>query len=174
MRALGTSLAVLLVAASSLACDGGTNPPGGLQWTAASTDPNVLNLTQTTFAEGSTVTDAVRAECGLERRIPEQIARNSPIPVALAVTPDGPTTLHTTVTYILGHGGGGFSGPKSITIHGELVQGGAVVASFDARRTTMRGGGTCDQLRVVADAIGKDVRPWLAAPTLNAKLGEAE
>ena len=146
-------------------------------WTAASSDPGVVNLTPASFAPGSGVTDAVLAECGLDREIPQRIARWSPVPVNLTENPaGGARVLNVSVHHILAPGGGPWTGPKSMTIHGELVEprDGAwqVVASFDARRTTTRGGGTCDMLLIITDVLAKDVRPWLAQPTLNAPLGE--
>jgi hypothetical protein len=144
-----------------------------MTWTVASPDPAVLNLSRATFAEHSGVTEAVLGECTLDRQIPEQIARRTPVTVVLAETPDGGArVLHLIVTEIVAPGGGAWSGPKSITLHGDLIEGGAIVASFDDRRTTTRGGGTCDMLGYIVAALADDIRPWLAAPTLNASLGE--
>jgi hypothetical protein len=146
---------------------------GSLTWTAASTDPSLINLSKATFAANSGVTDAVLAECNLERELPEIIAQHTPVPVVLAEqTEGGARVLTLEVVNILAPGGGAWSGPKSLTLHGELVQEGAVVASFDARRTTTRGAGTCDMLEVIVDALAEDIRPWLGEPTLNARLGE--
>jgi hypothetical protein len=170
-RRLLLSLAPLAMVALLTACDS-TNAP--TVWTPASADPAVVSLTKTTFAPTSGVTDAVLAECGLDRKIPQEIAAQTPVPVVLAETPDGGArVLNLQVVHIFAPGGGAWSGPKSMTMHGDLVQGGQVVASFDVRRTTTRGGRTCEMLDYIVDAMGKDIREWLASPTLNAKLGEA-
>ena len=175
MRVLWSSLvlAAFVGVTPLLACDS-TPPTGGtMTWSQASPDPNVITLTPASFSEGSGVTDAVRAECRLELQIPEEIARHTPVTVVLAADGQGGARVLTLeVTKILAPGGGAWSGPKSVTLHGELIQGGAVVASFDARRTTTRGAGTCEMLGYVVDALAKDIRPWLVAPTLNASLGE--
>jgi hypothetical protein len=147
-------------------------------WTAASANPQVINVTRASFAPGSGVTDAVLAECGLEWKIPEYIAAWSPVPVVLAHDPTGAARLLTLeVRHVLGPGGGRWTGPKSMSIYGELLEPTGEgewqrVASFHARRTTTRGRGTCEMLEVVANAIGRDVRPWLARPSLNTPLGE--
>jgi hypothetical protein len=147
------------------------------QWSSASPDPGVINLHPATFAPGSGVREEVLAECGVERDIPERIARWSPVPVVLAEpSSGGARVLELEVRHIFAPGGGPLSGPKSMTVHGELTEaregGRVVVGSFDVRRTTTRGTGTCEMLDIVADAIAKDVRRWLAHPSLNAPLGE--
>jgi hypothetical protein len=164
---------VLLTLGALASCDT-SHPGGGLIWTVASPDPAVVNITPATFAQGSGVTDEVLAECGLDRKIPEELVHHTPVPVVLAETPaGGARVLDISVTNIIAPPGGAWSGPKSMTLHGELVQGGVVVASFDARRTTTRGHQTCEMLGIILDALAGDIRPWLASPTLNARLGEA-
>ncbi|MFV8756627.1 hypothetical protein ACNOYE_39285 [Nannocystaceae bacterium ST9] len=174
---LRTSLLVsLVVLALSAACGGPGR--GGLQWTSASPDPGVINLVPAYYAEGSGATDAVRAECDLEHVVPEWIARYTPTPVVLTEVPTGGArVLVLSITYVLAPGGGMWSGPKQLVIHGDLSEAGSVIASFDARRTTVTGGragagGTCDVLDYLAEAVGKDVRAWLAQPSFNAPLGE--
>jgi hypothetical protein len=172
---LALSLAWIALLSSLFACVTIVAYP--THWTPASSHPNVINLTPARFAPGSGVTEAVLAECGVERDLPQMIARWSPVPVTLAEQPvGGVRVLDLQVTHILAPGGGPWSGPKSMTVHGELhevrAEGWVTVASFDVRRTTTRGRGTCEMLDVIVDAIAKDVRPWLGYPTLNARLGE--
>lgn len=165
----------LFAASLSLACVVVVTAP--TSWTPASPDPAVLNLLPASFAPGSGVTDAVLAECDVEHELPEMLARYSPVPVVLATAPDGAARVLTlTVTQILAPPGGAFTGPKLMTVHGDMQQlgpaGWQTVASFDVRRTTTRGGGTCGMLEVIADAMGRDVRPWLEQPSMDALLGE--
>jgi hypothetical protein len=146
-------------------------------WAGASGDPRVINVPEATFAPGSRVTAAVLAECGLERRIPEYVARWSPVPVVLATDPAGAVrVLELEVLDIWAPRGGAWTGPKSLTVRGELrereAEGWVLVGSFEARRTTARVGGTWEMLETVANTIGKDVRAWLVNPSLNAPLGE--
>jgi hypothetical protein len=158
---------------SALACATSTTPGGPQRWSVASPDPAVLTMAPATFSDSSGIREAVLTECKLEFEIPERIAKQVPGEVALAENPEGGArVLQLEVTNILAPGGGVMSGQKSLTLHGELVEGGAVVASFDARRTTSRGAGTCEMLGIVVDAIAEDLRPWLAAPSVDAKLGE--
>lgn len=166
-------LSLVLLAGACVMSSGGPS----VSWTPASPDPAVINVTRLSFAPASGVSDAVVAECGLDRKVPEAIAHQTPVPLILAEDPaGGARVLVIQVTHILAPGGGSFSGPKSMTIHGELMEarpeGWLITASFDARRTTTRGGGTCSMLGYIVDALGKDIRPWLAAPSLNARLGE--
>ncbi len=173
-RVGGLVLSLAWLAAAS-ACAGEAQ---GLTWAGPSADPSIITIAPASFATSSGVTDAVLAECGLERSIPEWIARNTPVPVALSNDPtNGARVLYLQVTQILAPGGGMWSGPKQITLHGDLVHGGATIASFDARRTTVTGGrshhgGTCAVLDYIAESLAKDVRDWLASPTQGAQLGE--
>ena len=167
-------LSLALLAGACVTSSGGPSP----SWTPASPDPAIINVTRLSFAPQSGVTDAVVAECGLDRKVPEAIAHQTPVPLILAEDPaGGARVLVIQVTAILAPGGGAFSGPKSMTIHGELMEarpeGWLTTASFDARRTTTRGGRTCDMLGYIVNTLAKDIQPWLAAPSLGARLGEA-
>jgi hypothetical protein len=149
-----------------------------LPWSSASLDPQVVNVVPAKFADGSGVTEAVLHECDLEHLLPEWVAQYTPVPIVLAVSPtDGTRILELTVTSILAPPGGTWTGIKQLVVHGDLIEGGQVIASFDAQRTTMAGGwaaggGTCEVLDYVSESIAKDIRPWLANPTPGALLGE--
>ena len=81
------------------------------------------------------------------------------------------------IVAMMGAGGGMWSGPKQMTVVGTLTEGGAVVGTFRARRTTTGGAwggykGTCSLLGRVGKALAKDIGDWLRAPTNDARLGE--
>lgn len=149
-----------------------------MPWSSASPDPQVISVLPARFAPDSGVTEAVVLECDVPHRLPEWIAHYTPVPVALALTPtNGAKVLDMTVTYIWAPGGGTWSGPKQLDVHGELIENDAVIASFDVQRTTVTGGwaaggGTCEVLDYISESIAKDIRPWLANPTHAALLGE--
>lgn len=149
-----------------------------MPWSSASSDPEIVNLTPVTFASDSGATQAVQTECDLQHRLPEWIAQYTPVPVVLAQAPSGAVrVLALTITGTLAPGGGTWSGPKQLKVHGDLIQNAMVIASFDVQRTTMvggwaSGGGTCEVLDYISEAIAKDIRPWLSRPTPGALLGE--
>jgi hypothetical protein len=151
-----------------------------LEWGSASPDPTPINLLPAKFANESGATDAVRIECDLQHLVPEWIAHFTPVPVVLALEPDdAPRVLDLTLTSVVASPGGIWSGPKQLDVHGDLIDRGQVVASFDARRTTVTGGwaaggGTCDVLDYVSESIGRDLRTWLRHPVDGAQLGELE
>lgn len=165
----------LFAASLSLGCVVVVTAP--TSWTPASPDPAVLNLLPASFVPGSGVTDAVLAECDVEHELPEMLARYSPVPVVLASSHEGATRVLTlTVTQMVAPPGGAFTGPKLMNVRGDMQQlgpeGWQTIASFRVRRTTTRGVGTCGMLEVIADAMGRDVRPWLEQPSMDALLGE--
>jgi hypothetical protein len=149
-----------------------------MRWSSASLDPQIVNIVPLRFAPDSGATTAVMTECDLQHLLPEWIIQYTPVPVVLAVEPDdAPRLLQLTVTSILAPGGGTWTGAKQIVVHGELIEQGQVVASFDVQRTTLvggwaAGGGTCEVLDYISESIAKDVRPWLLQPTQGALLGE--
>jgi hypothetical protein len=145
----------------------------GPKWGPPSVDPSVLTIGPATFAADSGVTPAVRDKCKVDRKLPEAIAGRSPVPVVLADNAsNGAQVLRLEVTSIFAPGGGRYSGPKQIILHGEIIKAGQVTASFDDRRSTMRSVGTCKMLDNVTKAISKDVKKWLKAPGIGAQLGE--
>jgi hypothetical protein len=71
--------------------------------------------------------------------------------------------------------GGGFSGPKWLTMEGKLTEGGKLLGNFEARRQTIRGSMRgCATLDALSEDIASDILEWLKAPSLNAKLGDAK
>ena len=136
------------------------------------------------YAKGLSVPDAVRAECGLEQKVPEfvqEFAKKGFDNVVLADTVSAKTTgkaLSMKITDISGAGGGAWSGPKHVTIEGTLWQNGKVAGTFRASRYSGGGAfggykGTCAILGRCAKALG-DVATWAIAPSMNAVLGDAK
>jgi hypothetical protein len=144
----------------------------GPKWGTASPDARVTTIGLATFAPESGVTQNVLDECKLERKLPKAIGERSKTPVALAEdTTGGATILSLEIVKIVAPGGGHYSGPKQIRLHGDLHNGGQVY-SFDVERSTLRGSGTCNMLGIVVDAIAKDVGKWLKKPVNGAQLGD--
>ncbi len=137
------------------------------------------------FAKGLYVPDAVRAECGLEQKVPEfvqEFAKQGFDSVVLADSVSAKTAgkaLSMKIVDITGTGGGAWSGPKHVTIEGTLWQDGKVAGTFRASRYSGGGAfggykGTCAILGRCAKALGKDVETWAIAPSMDAALGDAK
>jgi hypothetical protein len=78
----------------------------------------------------------------------------------------------------VGGGGGAWSGPKSVTVKGELREDGKVIGSFTASRFSGGGAwggfkGTCSIFGRCIKVLGEDIAAWLKKPTMNAALGNA-
>lgn len=74
-----------------------------------------------------------------------------------------------TVLSVHGFGGGGWSGPKSMTVRADIKQGQTTLKSTVLSRSSTGGAfsafkGTCEILGRVATALGKDVAKWVSQP----------
>ena len=118
-------------------------------------------------------TSAVQNECGLQTAVPQAIATAA----ADAQLVDAPAKsgrwLELSISEVHALGGGPFSGTKWMSVSGKLHDRGKVIGSFRAKRLSTSVRGTCATLGKIATVIGQDVAAWLAAPTMNAELGDA-
>ena len=133
------------------------------------------------FGSTAQVTAAVRDSCQLQTKVPEFIKESAGASVELV---DGPLNrklgrvLEMEISEVHAAGGGAFSGPKWMTVKGELFDRGKQIGSFRAKRFTTGGAfgafkGTCSIIGRCTKALGQDIAGWLAAPTQNAELGDA-
>ena len=135
------------------------------------------------FAEGSGASDKVKDECTLDTRLPQFIAEAAGRGVKVVVGPapeEGAVGkfLYIEFTHVLGPGGGAWSGPKSVSVKGELIENGEVIGSFIGSRYSTGGAfggykGTCSILGRCIKALGKAIAGWLKSPTMDAALGDA-
>ncbi|WP_348820407.1 hypothetical protein [Fontimonas sp. SYSU GA230001] len=124
------------------------------------------------FESPTTATEAVQKECGLPEQLATWVADAAGDRVTLVDgEAQGGKVLKMKITHVLGVGGP-FT-PKSLSVGGELLDNGKVVGSFHARRQTS-GGPTCAALAKCAKSLGKDIAGFLAAPSMDAKLGDAK
>jgi len=135
------------------------------------------------YAENSGVFDTVKNECQLETKLPEFIqsfAKNAP---KVLITTDPlekvqGKVLVLKIVSVTGLSGGGWTGPKSVTVKGELQEDGKVIGSFTAARYSTGGAfagfkGTCSIFGRCIKVIGEDIAKWLKKPSMNATLGNA-
>ena len=77
------------------------------------------------------------------------------------------------ITEVHAPGGGAFSGPKWMSVKGELFDNGKQIGSFRAKRLSTGGAfggfkGTCAIIGRCSKTLGSDIAGWLGSPTPNA------
>jgi len=133
------------------------------------------------FASTAQVPAAVRDQCQLQTKLPDFLSQAAGGRVELV---DGKLNrkvgrvLEMEISEVHAPGGGSFSGPKWLTVKGELYDRGKQIGSFRAKRYTTGGAfavfkGTCSIIGRCTKTLGQDIATWLAAPTANAELGDA-
>jgi len=135
------------------------------------------------FVEGSGASGDVMATCNLQTMLPDFIEAAAGRGDTVQITTEPLDTiagkvLHIEFSNILGTGGGAWSGPKSVTVRGELMENGEVIGSFTAARYSTGGAfggfkGTCSILGRCVKTLGSDIARWLREPTMGAMLGDA-
>jgi hypothetical protein len=133
------------------------------------------------FASEAPVPAAVREQCSLQTKVPEFVAQAAGSSVELvdgALDRKKGRVLEMEITEVHAPGGGAFSGPKWMSVKGELYDKGKLIGSFRAKRYSTGGAfggfkGTCSIIGRCTKAIGDDIAGWLGAPTQNAQLGDA-
>jgi hypothetical protein len=133
------------------------------------------------FASDSGASEAVKDECALETKVPDfikQFAGDAVEVVDGTLDPKRGRVLRMEITEVHAPGGGAFSGPKWMTVKGELFQNGKSAGSFRAKRFSTGGAfggfkGTCSIIGRCAKTLGQDIATWLQSPTPDAELGDA-
>ncbi|PMS21219.1 hypothetical protein C0Z18_08570 [Trinickia dabaoshanensis] len=141
----------------------------------------VLLETPITYASGAEVVEHVKDECRVDdiltRRVGEALRRlnrtdEGTIP---ANTPPGDAEiLRLEITYVMGVGGGAWTGPKAISVSADLIDNGKVVRHTKFKRWSVGGvwgafKGTCSILDRTAVIISKDLRRWAHNPRYEIK-----
>ncbi|MBS1207849.1 MAG: hypothetical protein H6R19_247 [Proteobacteria bacterium] len=128
------------------------------------------------YADKDVGNENVQNECDWNKRMPDQLVRNSEGKLRLE-TPENaesaPSRLELLTTALHTIGGGGLTGPKWIALSGSLYQDGLLAASFTALRRTMRGSFSgCKTLVSLSEELSGDILEWLENPVMDAKLGD--
>jgi hypothetical protein len=133
------------------------------------------------YASTAQVPPAVKEQCQLETKVPEFLSQAAGGNVQLvdgALNRKVGRVLEMEISEVHAPGGGAFSGPKWMTVNGALYDRGKQIGSFRAKRYTTGGAfgafkGTCSIIGRCTKTIGEDIARWLAAPTQNAVIGDA-
>ena len=127
------------------------------------------------FEASAGASGVVQQECQLQTSVPAAI-QQAGADVTLVDTPaKNGRWLELSISEVHAPGGGPFSGPKWMAVSGKLFDRGKMLGSFRAKRVSTGGfvRGTCSTLGRCVQAIGQDIAGWLAAPSLNAEIGDA-
>lgn len=133
----------------------------------------VTIATATPFAAKGEIRQKVVDECQMQSKLPHFLTAYAKEHGISVTTTDKPLNtvkgmvLDITFTQVVGFGGGSWSGNKSATIKGKLMENGKVLGTFTATRAS--GGGafggfksTCAIFGRTAKALGADAAKWLA------------
>lgn len=138
-----------------------------------------LTLPKTaTYHKDLDVRDNIKTECKLDQNLMQFIESSAKPNYDKIVMADkvGPDTkgqaLAVTIVHIDAIGGGPWSGRKSVTVEGRLLNNGKAQSSFRGMRQTKGGYKTCANLNHIAKSLGKDIGNWLQNPVTDARLGD--
>lgn len=144
---------------------------------AAYADDVVLVPSSIPYQKEDTAKENIRRECTWNTTMPQYLAKKSDGRVQVAdknIDTANDKKLMLVATHLHVIGGGGWTGPKWLSLEGKLFEKGKLIGNFDARRQTVRGSfKTCGTLESLSEEIGDDILEWLKNPGLNAKLGDA-
>ena len=133
------------------------------------------------FASTAQVPAAVKESCQLQTKLADFISQSAGGSVQIvdgALNRKLGRVLEMEITDVHAPGGGAFSGPKWMSVKGELFDRGRQIGSFRAKRYSTGGAfggfkGTCSIIGRCTKALGEDIARWLAAPSMNAEIGDA-
>lgn len=129
------------------------------------------------YQKEGTTNENIRRECTWNTTMPQYLAKKSDGRVQVAeknIDAAADRKLMLVATHLHVIGGGGWTGPKWLTLEGKLLEKGKLIGNFEARRQTIGGSlKTCGTLDSLSEEIGDDIVEWLKNPGLNAKLGNA-
>lgn len=141
--------------------------------TSANADDVVTVPATVPYLNDNVANESVRKECTWNTSMPRYLEQKSDGRVKVGEAGPGKKLL-LVATHLHAIGGGGWTGPKWLTLEGKLMQGDRVIGNFEARRQTIRGSlRACGTLDSLSEEISDDILEWLKVPGMNAKLGDA-
>lgn len=134
----------------------------------------VALLTPVTIDPASQMPDAVRQECRLDYQLQNDIlAAMQHYDKQAATTTDASKgqVLRVTISYVLGVGGGAWTGPKVLAVRTEYLNDGKVDFTAKMHRRSSMGvfRGTCALLDGASKGLGKYIARWAQHPKTNLK-----
>lgn len=144
-------------------------------WTGSTQAAGVALLAPVTIDPDSKMPDAVRQECRLDYQLQNDIlsAMQHYDRQATTTTDAGAgQVLKVTITYVLGVGGGAWTGPKVLAVKTEYLNDGKVEYTAKMHRRSSLGGvfrGTCALLDGASKGLGKYIAKWAQHPKTNLK-----
>lgn len=144
-------------------------------------DEPIVVANEVLVTHSESVNDTVRQECGWLSGMVNRLARSfnedqTPTPRArlepraIDIEKYRGRRLVLRVKEMHALGGGGWSGPKWLSMAGELYDGKLLVGSFESYTTSGRGFTTCRSVDSLSDHTAEMIVNWLVSPTINAKL----
>lgn len=135
------------------------------------------------YSEDADIASNIRNECKLQEQLPDyirQFAAPKGIEVRFADEIDTAApgrVLQVEIRDALSMGNAWTGHRKSTSVRGRLFEDGELIGSFRGRRDSMGGAfagykGSCSVLGRTVKTLGQDIAAFLAAPTMDAELGD--
>jgi len=135
------------------------------------------------YAADNEIAGNIKRECKITEQLSDFIAQDARAngigtTFSDAVNPQMPgRVLDVQITDAVSEGNAWMGHHKSVTVKGKLYQDGKLIGSFRGKRNSMGGAfaaykGSCSVLGRTVEALGKDIAGWLAAPSMDADLGD--
>lgn len=138
------------------------------------------------YADDAHVVEPVRRQCDLEKKLEEHITKLlvkrdqiSDVTIAKDADAHGVPVLRVQISFVLGVGGGAWSGPKGMTVYAQLLDGKTVKSEKRFSRSTIGGvwggfKGTCSILDRASIRVAKDVVKFGFGEAVDGAEEEAE
>ncbi|TDR80405.1 hypothetical protein [Paludibacterium purpuratum] len=136
----------------------------------------VLLETPVQYTADAGVVDSVKASCKIEEMLAKDVGaalvddndKNGTIDAN--ADHSGKTVLRMRISFVMGVGGGGWSGPKAITVKPQLFEDGKLVREGKLTRWSTGGPlaafkGTCSILQRCTKQIAEDMVEWVKDPS---------
>lgn len=150
----------------------------GLFFSHAGQAAPVLLETPMHYTDDASVDPTIKADCQIEemvaRDVGKQLAEENKGEGTIDAKADqsNKTVLHLGISYVMGANGGGWTGPKAITVKPRLVENGKVIREGRMTRWSTGGvfaafKGTCSILRRCSKQIAEDMVDWINDPNYD-------
>jgi hypothetical protein len=140
-------------------------------WMQAAQASGIALLTPVVFDPDAKVPDSVKAECRLDYQVQTDVLaamRHYDRQVETVTDASAGRVLKVTITYVLGAGGGAWTGPKVVAVQADVMQDGKVAYSAKMHRRSSLGGGafrgTCQLLDGASKGLGRRIARWAQHP----------